>query len=52
MYWLLSDVLTFAIKLYVKLCKKKLELQVEIDAIEEMDMHTKVKQLGGANKIS
>jgi hypothetical protein len=29
-----------------------LELQTEVDAIEEMDMRTKVKQLGGANKIS
>jgi hypothetical protein len=36
----------------VKLCKEKLELQTEVDAIEEMDMRTKVKQLGGANKIS
>jgi hypothetical protein len=52
MYWLLSNVFIFAIKLYVRLCKKKLELQAKIDAIEEMDMHTKVKQLGGANKIS
>ncbi len=52
MYWLLSDALTFIIKLYVKLCKEKLELQTEVDAIEEMDMRTKVKQLGGANKIS
>jgi hypothetical protein len=46
MYWLLLDVLTFTIKLYVKFCKEKLELQAEVDAIEEMDMRTKVKQLG------
>jgi hypothetical protein len=52
MYWLLLDVLTFVIKLYVRFCKKKLELQVEIESIEKMDMCTKVKQLGGANKIS
>ncbi len=45
-YWLLSNVLAFAIKLYVKLTKEILELQVEVDAIEEMDMCTKVKKLG------
>jgi hypothetical protein len=28
----------FATKLYVKLTKEKVELQVEVDAIEEMDM--------------
>jgi len=52
MYWLLLDVFTFVIKLYVRLYKKKLKLQVEEDAIEKMDMHTKVKQLGVAHKIS
>jgi hypothetical protein len=45
-YWLLSNSLAFAIKLYVKLSKERLELQVESDAIEKMDMHMKVKQLG------
>ncbi len=45
-YWLLSDALASTIKLYVKLSKERLELQVEIDAIEEMDMHMKMKQLG------
>jgi hypothetical protein len=30
----------------VKLTKEILELQVEVDAIEEMDMCTKVKKLG------
>ncbi len=45
-YWLLIDVLSFAIKLYVKLTKDKLELQVELDASEEMDMCIKVKKLG------
>ncbi len=45
-YWLLSGALAFAIKLYVKLSKERLELQVEIDAIEKMDMHMTVKQLG------
>jgi hypothetical protein len=44
-YWLLSNALTFAIKLYVKNFKEKLELQIEIDAIEDMDTHMKVKQL-------
>jgi hypothetical protein len=44
-YWLLSDALAFTIKLYVKLSKERFELQVEIDAIEEMDMHMKMKQL-------
>jgi hypothetical protein len=39
-YWLLSDVLAFATKLYVKLTKERLELQIEVDAIEEMDMCT------------
>jgi hypothetical protein len=34
------------IKLYVKLTKERLELQVEVDATKEMDMHTKVKKLG------
>jgi hypothetical protein len=42
----LIDVLSFAIKLYVKLTKDKLELQVELDASEEMDMCIKVKKLG------
>lgn len=44
-YWLLSNALAFAIKLYVKLSKERLELQAKIDAIEKMDMHMKVKQL-------
>jgi hypothetical protein len=42
----LSNPLAFAIKLYVKLTKEKLELQVEVDASEKMDMRTKVKKLG------
>jgi hypothetical protein len=42
----LSDALAFAIKLYVRLTKKKLELQAKVYASEEMDMHTKVKKLG------
>ncbi len=42
----MSDVLAFAIKLYVKLIKDKLELQVELDASKEMDMCIKVKKLG------
>ncbi len=41
----MSNALTFAIKLYVNLSKEKLELQAEIDAIENMDMHMKMKQL-------
>ncbi len=45
-YWLLSYALALAIKLYVKLSKERLELQVEIDVIKEMDMRMKVKQLG------
>lgn len=45
-YWLLSDALAFAIKLYVKLSKETLELQAKIDAIEKMDMHMTMKQLG------
>ncbi len=45
-YWLLLDALAFVIKLYVKLSKEGLELQAEIDIIEKMDMHMKVKQLG------
>jgi hypothetical protein len=45
-YWLVFDALAFAIKLYVKLTKDKLELQVEVDAFEEMDMCIKVKKLG------
>jgi hypothetical protein len=44
-YWLSSNALTFAIKLYLNLSKEKLELQAEIDAIENIDMHMKVKQL-------
>ncbi len=43
-YWLLFDALTFAIKLYVKLTKEKLELQAEVDACEEMDMRIKVEK--------
>jgi hypothetical protein len=45
-YWLLLDALASTIKLYVKLSKEILELQVEIGAIKEMDMHMKMKQLG------
>jgi hypothetical protein len=42
---LLSNVLASTIKLYVRLTKEKLELQVEVDAFKEMDMCTKVKKL-------
>jgi hypothetical protein len=42
----LSNALASTIKLDVKLSKEILELQVEIDAIKEMDMHMKMKQLG------
>jgi hypothetical protein len=42
---LLFDPLASAIKLYVRLTKEKLELQTEVDASKEMDMHTKVKKL-------
>lgn len=45
-YWLLSYALALAINLYVKFSKERLELQVEINAIEEMDMRMKVKLLG------
>jgi hypothetical protein len=45
-YWLLLDDFASAIKLYVKLTKEILKLQVEVDAIKEMDMCTKVKKLG------
>jgi len=45
-YWLLSNVFASTIKLYVRFTKEKLELQVEVDAFEDMDMHPKVKKLG------
>ncbi len=45
-YCLLSNDLATTIKLYVKLTKEILQLQVEVDAIKEMDMCTKVKTLG------
>jgi hypothetical protein len=44
-YWLLLNALTFAIKLYVNLFKERMKFQAKIDAIKEMDMHMKVKQL-------
>jgi hypothetical protein len=45
-YWLLSNALTSTIKLYLKLSKERLELQAKINAIKEMNMRMKVKQLG------
>jgi hypothetical protein len=45
-YWLLLDALVSTIKLYVKLSKEILELQVEVDVVDEMDICTKVKKLG------
>jgi hypothetical protein len=45
-YWLLLDALASTIKLYVKLSKEILKLQVEVDAIDEMDICTKVKKIG------
>ncbi len=45
-YWLLSNAIAFANKLYVRLTKEKLELQAKVDASEEMDMRTKLKILG------
>lgn len=45
-YWLLLDVLTLAIKLYVKLGKENVELQAKIDVAQELDMCMKFKQLG------
>ncbi len=44
-YWLLLNALTFAIKLYVNLFNERLKFQKKIDAIKEMDVHMKVKQL-------
>jgi len=45
-YWSLLDALASTIKLYVKLSKERLELQIEVDVVDEMDICTKVKKLG------
>ncbi len=45
-YQLLLDVLASTSKLYVKLSKERLEFQVEIDVVDEMDICIKVKNLG------
>ncbi len=45
-YWLLLDAVAFTIKFYVKLSKERLELQVEVDAVDEMDICTNEKKLG------
>jgi hypothetical protein len=42
-YWILLDVLTLAIKLYVQLAKENLELQEKIDVTQELDMCMKFK---------
>lgn len=40
-YWLLLNTLASIIKLYVKLSKERLELQVEVDVVDEMDICTR-----------
>jgi hypothetical protein len=45
-YWLLLDVLATIIRLYIQFFKDRLDLQVEVNVVEDMDMCMKVKQLG------
>jgi hypothetical protein len=45
-YCLLLDALATIIRLYIQLFKDRLDLQVEVDVVEDMDMCMKVKQLG------